>query len=104
MNDTFGSKCKQNRGFINWDTFFGKPKITCSDAHRKNPNHEKRSQSLREYGQLKQNDMYRVNPKHKITDEAAVTLPLHRKLKQHFAENACKHAMKKQEMLFDKSA
>ena len=89
MNDTIGGKCKQNRGFINWDIFFGKPKISCSEAHTKNPNFDKRSQSLRMYGNLKHEDMYRVNPNHKITEEAAVTLPLHRKLKHHFAENAC---------------
>jgi len=47
------TKLKQNRGFINWDTFFGKPKVSCSDAHRKNPNYDKRTQSVGVYGNMK---------------------------------------------------
>ena len=48
-------------------------------------------------------DQYKVNPKHKITEDSTVTLSLHRKLKQHFAENACMHAMKKLEIMFKQS-
>ena len=39
--------------------------------------------------------MYRVNPKHRVTEERAKFLPMHRKLRMYFAESACKHAMKK---------
>mmetsp|Transcript_38282 Transcript_38282/g.50213 ORF Transcript_38282/g.50213 Transcript_38282/m.50213 type:complete len:84 (+) Transcript_38282:229-480(+) len=39
--------------------------------------------------------MFRVNPKHRITEEKALSLPMHRKLRMHFAENACKQALGK---------
>jgi len=95
MNEN--KKQKQNRGFINWDTFLGKSKVSCSGAHKQNPNYDKRTQSVGVYGNMKALDQYKVNPKHKITEDSAVSLPLHRKLKQHFAENASMHAMKKLE-------
>ena len=36
-----------------------------------------------------------MNPKHRTSEEQAKSLPMHRKLRMHFAENACYHAMKR---------
>ena len=96
MQNGIGQKVKlQNRhGLVDWETLLGvnpfhRRKLKCSQEHANNPNFPKRTVSIGEYSYLKFEEMYRVNPKHRTTEEKARSLPMHRRLKMHFAENAC---------------
>lgn len=70
--------------------------MQCSEEHKANPNFpERRNKTIREQSRLTFEDMFKVNPRHRITEEKAESLPLHRKLRIHFAENACNHALER---------
>ena len=102
MQDGIGKKfqLQNRRGLVDWEALLGvnpfhRRKQKCSPEHACNPNFPKRTKSIGEYSYLKFDDMYRVNPKHRTTEEQARSLPMHRRLKMHFAENACKEAMER---------
>ena len=80
-----GSSNKTNRGFLPWDFFLPKRKLTCSTEHKKNPNFAKPNYATGQYGPLQDDELYRVNTKHKCTEDQALSLPMHRKLARHFA-------------------
>ena len=52
---------------------------------------------------MSKDESYRVNTSHRLTEHNAVQLPMNRKLKKHFAQNACDSAMEKLVDLFDSS-
>lgn len=90
----------KRRGLVDFDQLykdmsFNKKKVFCSQEHTVNPNFPKRTQSIAVYANLTNEDAFRVNPKHRITEEKALSLPMNRRLRQHFAHNACRHAMAK---------
>lgn len=66
---------KQNRrGLVDWEALMGvnpfhRKKVQCSLEHANNPNFQKRVKSIGAYSYLTQEDMYRVNPKHRTTEE-----------------------------------
>ena len=79
------SSSKTNRGFLAWDHFLSKKKLPCSEVHKKNPNFPKPTYGTGQYGMLVGEEMYRVNTKHKPSEDQALSLPMHRKLAKHFA-------------------
>ena len=83
------------QSFLGPNYFMPEKTIACSDAHRENPNYAKRTQSLAKYKHLTHEEMYRVNPRHKVTHETAVVHSLEGRLRMHFAENACTYALTK---------
>ena len=88
------------RGLVDWKVVSGadpflRKKSKCTAEHSENPNYRKRTKSIAVYSTMTHEDMHRVNPKHRVTEERAKFLPLNRKLRMHFAMNACSHAMKR---------
>lgn len=63
------SQSKTSRGFLPWDHFLNKKKQPCSDVHKKNPNFPKQNYSTGQYGLLSNEERFRVNTKHKCTEE-----------------------------------
>ena len=99
MNDGIGqTNTRKVKGFLPHDWTGSNAsrikRVTCSEEHKHNPNfvtrptYEKGPQGL-----IKKEERYRVNTHHKITEDAAVYLPMHKKLARHFAQNACDNAM-----------
>ena len=102
MNGGIGhrSSSRTSRGFLPWDHFLNKKKAPCSDEHKKNPNFTKPNYTRGQYGILTEDEKFKVNTKHKCTEELALALPMNRKLARHFAQDACDNAMKKLSQLF----
>lgn len=98
---------KTNRGFLKPDSLIKKNpsrNVSCSDAHRKNPNFAQRKEySNGTHGIITKEERHRVNTSHRLTDQQAVQLPMRKKLARHFAQNACDNAMEKLVSLFDSS-
>ena len=56
------------------------------------------------YGLITEEEQFRVNTEHKLTEEQAVFLPMHRKLSRYFAQNICDQEIDKFVDLFDQTA
>ena len=86
MNGGIGqrSASRTSRGFLPYDFFVDKKIARCSEEHKKNPNFIRPNYALGQYGILTQEEAYRVNTKHKCTEDLALSLPMRRKLARHF--------------------
>ena len=76
----------KRRGLVDFDQLykdmsFNKKRVFCSEEHTKNPNFPKRTKPIGIYSNLTQEDAFRVNPKHRITEEKALSLPMNRRLR-----------------------
>jgi len=83
------------RGLLGPEFFVTKQNTPCSTAHKKNPNFPTQGQPDAIFHSLRKQEMYNVNPKRINTELLTPTTPLYRKLRAHFAENACSFALKK---------
>ena len=59
---------KTNRGFLQWDKILKRGNLSCSEAHKKNPNFTKREYTNK-HGMMSKDERYRVNTSHRLTDE-----------------------------------
>ena len=107
MNDGIGQSAKKGtKGLLprdTWENTAIQKKGKCGEAHNKNPNRERRAYS-NTYGVITEEEMFRVNTRHRVTEDQAVSLPIQRRLAKHFAQEACDNSAKSLLELFKESA
>lgn len=62
---------KTNRGYLKPDSLIKTDKsryVSCSDAHRKNPNFKHLSYKYGQHGVMTNEERHRVNTSHRLTD------------------------------------